>query len=155
MTTTAGGLSGQGVVMPFAGSTATGATTTFSGGVPDTFLGEMQVLPSNVTFGSMAVNFVLGQAMSLVGSTITLNAQLYTVSGGTGIPTAVPGFNCTLVPAFTGVLAAGTTTSSCILTGGTGTFSPGDGGFVVVSATATGLSLNNTVEGSVAVGIGQ
>jgi hypothetical protein len=154
MTTIAGGLSGQGVVLPLAGSTATGATANLIGGVPDNFLGEIQVLPSAVTFGSMSVNFVTGQAMSLVGTTVTLTAQLYTVPNGSTIASAVSGFSCTLSPAFTGVLAINTL-SSCTANGLTGAFSAGDSGFVVVSATAAGISLINTVEGSLSVGIGQ
>lgn len=152
MTTIAGGLAGTGAVLPLSGSITTATSSTFSGGVPITFQNVMQVFPSAVTFSSMSGNFVNGIALALIGSTVTLQAQLYKVVSGTA--TAVPGFNCTFAPALTGIAGVGDT-SSCLVTGASATFAAGDSGFVAVSATASGITLINTVSGSISVGIGQ
>lgn len=155
MATTLGGLNNTSAVLPLAGMVATADTTTISGGVPANYLGDMQILPVDVTLGSLSVNFVTSNSMTLVGTTLTMSAQLYKVPNGTTTATAVPGFSCTLAPAFTGVLAPGTLTS-CLATGLTGVFTAGDSGFVVVTPTITaGLDSAVSVQGKVSVGIGQ
>jgi len=133
----------------------TADTTTISGGVPANFLGDMQILPVSATLGSLSVNIVTSQAMVLIGTTLSLNAQLYKVANGTTTATAVPGFSCTLAPAFTGVLSIGTV-STCTTSGLTGVFAAGDSGFVVVTPTiVAGIDQAVTVQGKVAVGVGQ
>jgi hypothetical protein len=56
----------------------------------------------------------------------------------------------------TGVLAPGTI-STCTITGLSlqNAYSVGDGAFIVVSATATGLSLMNSIKVAVSVGVSQ
>jgi len=124
------------------------------GGVPSTFVPYMQTFPKAITFTSIGVTFVNGTPLTLVGSTITLTAQLYQVPNGTLTPQAVPGFSCTLFPELTGIVGVNTV-ASCSASGLTGAFGAGDNGFVAISATSAGLSLVNTVNGQVTVGIGQ
>jgi hypothetical protein len=155
MATVLGGLNNTSAVLPLAGMVATADTTTISGGVPANYLGDMQILPVDVTLGSLSVNFVTSQAMTLVGTTLTMSAQLYKVPSGTTTASPVLGFNCTLAPAFTGILSTGTFTS-CLATGLTGVFTAGDSGFVVVTPTITaGIDSAVSVQGKVSVGIGQ
>jgi hypothetical protein len=154
MTTIAGGLPGEGVVLSLGGSVDTATQTSFSGSTPNTFLGQMQIFPSAVTLSSMSAKFVLGVAQVLVGTTVTLTAQLYKVPNGSTSATAVSGFNCQLSPSLTGVVAVDTL-ASCTASGLNASFSAGDSAFIVVYGNAAGISLLNTISGSLSVGVGQ
>lgn len=117
------------------------------------FAGVMQPFAAAATFNSITVTFRTSLALTLVGSTVTIQAQLFKVPYQSAAAGAVPGFVCTLAPALTGVIALGQSLT-CLNQGASpATFNPGDAGFIVVSATATGLTLINTITGSVAVGI--
>jgi hypothetical protein len=155
MSTVLGGLLNQGVVLPLSGSLASATPTTFTGGVPDSFLAQAQILPSTVTLGSLSANFVSTSAMSLIGSTVTLTAQLYKVAYGTTTAVPVSLFTCDLQPALTGALAINTV-SSCTINGLSGVFAAGDSGFVTVIPNVTaGIDTATSIQGSIAVGVGQ
>jgi hypothetical protein len=109
----------------------------------------MQTLPSSVTFSKLAVTISNQTALSLVGTSITITAQLYKYSSGSY---STVGSACTLSPAFTGIVGVGAT-ASCLTTGMTASYAAGDAGFVVLSATASGISLVNTVSIAVSTGV--
>jgi BclB C-terminal domain-containing protein len=53
----------------------------------------------------------LNAALALVGSTVTLTAQLYSSTAPDNTFTALPGAVVTLAPALTGIISVGTTSS--------------------------------------------
>jgi hypothetical protein len=159
LTTIAGGLSGQVTALPLSGTLSTPIPGTIPGGVftfsdNSTFGGVMQTFPSFVTYASMSANLTIKNAMALIGSTVTISAELWRYSSQTGTATAIPGASCTFAPSFTGILAA-ETHASCNLGGMSATYAPGDAGLVVVRATSAGISLINTLNVDVSVGVGQ
>jgi hypothetical protein len=158
VTTIAGGLVGTASVLPLSGYLTSpvndipliGAIPEFpSGG----FSGIMQTMPTAVTFTNMTATMSNDVALSLIGTTVTIQVQLYKFPSGGGASSPVPGAICTFAPALTGVIATGTqaTCSSTI----SASYAPGDGAFEVVSTTATGLSLINTVDLDVSVAVSQ
>ncbi len=155
LTTIAGGLSGTVSVLPLQGFLASPISATLVGGVPQftgaQFIGAVQTLPADVIFTKMNGTLASETALALVGTTVTITAQLYKFAGG-GI-TPVPGAVCTFAPPFTGIIGVGTL-GTCA-----GTFfapySAGEAGFIVVSATAAGVSLVNTINVDVSMGLSQ
>lgn len=146
LTTVAGGLSGNVGLLPLSGvgnadATLSGGTIDASTGAP---AGIPQVLPRDGTVTAVAAHMVTTVAQSLVGTTITITAQLYTNGGSGDTRSPVAGTTCTLAPALTGVLAIGTD-ADCVLTGLSVPVTAGSTAAVVVSATAAGVSLINTV----------
>ena len=83
-------------------------------------------------------------SLSLIGSSITVTAQLYTSPTPDNLFTPVAGAIVTAAPAFTGVLASGTIANG-ITTGLSIPVTAQTRGMLVVSATATGLTLVNTL----------
>ncbi len=150
LTTIAGGLTGNITVLPLQG--VGGYSTTMSGGTITTAPGFVQVLPAATTVTGISSTISLTNAMALVGSTVTLQAQLWKVPVNSSTGSPVPGAICALSPPFTGVLAIGTT-ASCSTTGLSVPLAAGDSGFIVISATAAGLSLVNTVNVDVSAAI--
>jgi hypothetical protein len=149
-------------VMPLSGSLTTVTASALSGGspaiggVPTTFTGVMQALPTAVTFSSISATFVNGTSFAAPSSTVTLTAQLYKVPKGTITASGVVGFSCFLSPNLGSGTVAVSTVTSCVASGLTGVFAAGDAGFVVVYATVTaGIGVALTINGSVSVGIGQ
>jgi hypothetical protein len=110
----------------------------------------MQPLPTAITFNNMSGTMAIENSLVLVGSTVTINAQLYKYSNGSITP--MSDTICTFSPSFTGILTVGDT-ASCSITGMSASYAAGDAGFVVVSATAAGLSLENTVTLDVSIGV--
>jgi len=158
LTTIDGGTPGTVSVLPLSGYLTSPVSATLSGGVPQfaagSFAGIMQPFPIAATFAQMYARLSTNTSQSLVGSTITITAQLYKYSEG-GVISAIPGAACIFAPAWTGVLATGTV-SSCSLSGMAASYAPGDSGFIVISATAAGLSLaNNIPSADVSVGLSQ
>ena len=71
-----------------------------------------QVVPVNLTFTTLRGQVILQNSQNLVGTFLSINAQLFHGSGGSA-PTAT-GLNCTAAPAFTGIVGIGTlATFSC------------------------------------------
>ncbi|WP_263364402.1 exosporium glycoprotein BclB-related protein [Paenibacillus sabuli] len=153
MTTISGGLSGQMGMLGFGSSDQISA----SGGAID-LTGASGVninyafsVPRNGTLTSMSAFFSTTNAQSLVGTTITVQAQLYSsASGNTFLP--VPGAAVTLAPSLTGVLTIGTTSNGST-TGLNIPITANTRYLLVFSATATGISLTNSIPGYASAGI--
>ncbi|MFL6417126.1 MAG: hypothetical protein ACJ74Y_15800 [Bryobacteraceae bacterium] len=145
----------RGTALPLSGFPTTPIQGTLDGnaftlGDNSTSAGVMQVLPIPVTFTKISAIFTWKTAMALIGTTVTTTAQLYKYSGGTSAP--VPGASCSAL--LTGILATGTI-STCTNSFFSAAYDPGEAGFIVVSATSAGLSLINTLNLNVSVGVGQ
>jgi len=140
LTTIAGGLAGTVGLLPLSGYVSSPI------GQPAT---AAQVVPSAVTFTAMRAHARLGAALSLVGSTITVAVRLVELEGES--ENVKSASECVLSPSLTGVVGLGTE-MSC-----TSSFSvplaAGALAFLRAEATATGLSLINTVELQLAVGL--
>jgi hypothetical protein len=133
-------------------ATLIGGTIDSGGGQPTAAL--IQVVPQNLTVTSLAFSYDTSVAQSLVGSTLTLTAQLYRVDMNSYLAVPLAGAFCDGVPALTGVVAAHTR-GSCQVTGLSIPVASSSGLFVVVSATATGVALINSVPlDAVTVGVG-
>jgi BclB C-terminal domain-containing protein len=108
-------------------------------------------MPRAGTITDIAAFFSTTLSLSLVGSTITVTAQLYSSTTPDNIFSPI-GTAVTLAPALTGILAAGTV-SNGILTGLSLAVTPETRLLMVFSITATGVSLINTVIGYASAGI--
>ncbi len=146
-TTLVGGLAGTATVLPLSGSDSQSGVPV-TGGVVDLTVGSSlaQVIPTNTVLTSISGRLSTTVAQSLVGTTLTVSAQLYTAPSGSNAFTPVPGAMCTMAPGLTGLLALGTVVD-CSTTGLNIPLLAGTSAVVVVSATASGLSLVNTVTG--------
>ena len=103
-------------------------------------------LPAPELITSIAAFFSNTVALALVGSTVTITAQLYSSTTPDNTFTAIPGAVVTLAPALTGIIALGAI-SNGITTGLSIAVTPQTRLLLVFSATAAGLSLINTVTG--------
>ena len=100
---------------------------------------------------SVSVVFSNVAALSLTGTTVTLKAQLYSCASG-NLYTPVTNSTVSLTPGLTGTVSLGNTFSGTL----TGLSVPVPGQtrlLLVVSATATGAILLNTVVGYVSAGV--
>ncbi|QRQ99430.1 exosporium glycoprotein BclB-related protein [Dyadobacter sandarakinus] len=145
MTTLVGGLAGTSSLVAFGNST-TGVS--LIGGIIDlTSTPNMAfTVPRAGTITSLAANFSATIALSLVGTAVTVTAQLFVASNGSNVFTAIPGASVTLAPSLTGIISIGTTNAG-ITTGLAIPVNAQDRLLLVFSSTATGLSLANTVTG--------
>ena len=155
LTTNPGGLVGTGGLIGF-GSSVSGVTAS-SGyidltGAAGTNLNYAFSVPRDGTITSVACFFSTTQALSLVGSTVTVTGQVYTSSTPDNIFYPVPGAIVTLAPALTGVIAIGTI-SNGIVTGLSIPVTAQTRVMVVFTATASGLSLVNSIQGYASGGI--
>ncbi|MFJ5713991.1 exosporium glycoprotein BclB-related protein [Neobacillus sp. NPDC093127] len=155
MTTIAGGLVGTGGLLGF-GNSASGIS--LSGGTIDltgTALGPIIdfafSVPRDGTITSISAFFSNTTALTLVGSTITVTAQLYSAPATSNTFSPIPGASVTLTPSLTGVVSLGTI-SSGITSPVSIPVAATDRLLMVYSATATGLSLVNTVTGYASAG---
>ncbi|WP_142318835.1 exosporium glycoprotein BclB-related protein [Bacillus cereus] len=156
ITTIAGGLVGTTSLVGF-GSSATGITPV--GGIIDltgTALGPILnfsfSMPDDGVITSISAYFSNNVALTLVGSTVTITAQLYSSTTPDNIFTPIPGAVVTLAPALTGVVALGAIASG-ITTGLSIPVTAETRLLLVFSATAAGLSLLNTITGYASGGI--
>lgn len=109
MTTVLGGLAGQQALIGFGANDA----ALVSGGLIDT-TGLTSVafsMPRDGTITSMAAYYSVGAALTLVGSTVTVTAQLYSSPTPNDTFAPVPGATVTLAPALTGIVAVGATSN--------------------------------------------
>jgi BclB C-terminal domain-containing protein len=136
--TGATGATGAGAIIPFASGVPVTPTTVLGGllntssvigfgnsasgvsvmggiidltGAPGTNLDFAFSAPRNGTITSLSAYFSTTTGLSLIGSTITLTAQLYQSTAPNNSFTAVPGATVTLAPALTGILAMGAISS--------------------------------------------
>lgn len=155
MTTILGGVAGIPAFVGF-GSSAPGLTVlgtsidiTNPAGTLSNFAFSV---PRAGTITDLSAFFSTTIALSLVGSTITVTAQLYSSSTPNNIFSPVPGASVKLAPPLNGTIGIGTqsygTTSGLSIPVTVGTRL-----MMVFSASATGLSLINTVVGYASAGV--
>jgi BclB C-terminal domain-containing protein len=145
ITTLAGGLQGESAELPLDGDVSTvdvplGGTfdtTTTSPNVPQTF-------PRDMTLTGMTLYLSTTAALSLVATTVTITAQLYISNTPDNVFTPVAGAVVTASPELTGIIPIGTIANG-ITTGLSIPITAQTRGMIVVSATATGISLINNV----------
>jgi BclB C-terminal domain-containing protein len=138
------------------GTAATGVniltgTIDLTGG-PGVLINEAFSVPRDGTITSIAAYFSTTLALTLVGTTVTITAQLYESTTPDNTFTAIPGAVVTLAPPLTGVLAIGTV-SSGIATGLSIPVTPETRLLLVFSSTAAGLDLLTTVAGYASAGV--
>ncbi|GAB3717714.1 hypothetical protein GCM10027592_60010 [Spirosoma flavus] len=155
ITTAAGGLQGTGALLGFGNSASgisiVGGTIDLTGN-PGAAINYAFSVPRDGTITALAGYFSTTNALSLVGTTLTIQAQLYQSSAPNNVFTLVPGAAITLSPPLTGIAALGTVLSGNI----TGLSIPVTAGtrlVLVYSATAAGLSLINTATGYASAGL--
>ncbi|WP_307591734.1 exosporium glycoprotein BclB-related protein [Paenibacillus wynnii] len=111
MTTVLGGLTNSSSLVGFGnrttGVTAAGGTIDLTGAVGSP-LNFAFSSPRTGTITSMAAYFSTTASLALIGTTITVTAQLYISTTPDNIFTPVPGTLVTLSPAVTGVVSIGT-----------------------------------------------
>jgi len=149
------GLTGIIALIGFGSSGST--LTTLSGNIditggPSELLNFAFSVPRDGTITSISAYFSTVDALSLVGSEITIKAQLYSSNVPNNIFLPIPGSIVTLAPVLTGVVPVGdvsngiTSNISIPITVGTRLL-------LVFSTTATGESLINTVLGYASAGL--
>jgi len=155
MTTIAGGLTGTVSLVGY-GSSTSGVSTvgnnidlTGGGGVNLNYAFSM---PRDGVITSVSAYFSTTVALSLVGTTVTVSAQIYCSPTPDNIFTPVPGAIVTLAPALTGVIANGAV-SNGITTGLSIPVSSQTRCMPVFSTTSAGISLVNTVTGYMSGGL--
>ena len=156
LTTVLGGLLNTSSLVGF-GSSSTGVSVT--GGIIDltgaagTLLNFAFSAPRAGTITSLAAYFSTTAGLSLVGSTVTITAQLFRSTTPNNTFAAVPGAVVTLAPPLTGVLALGTI-SSGLTTGLSIPVTAGDRLLMVFSASVTaGIDVATTVAGYASGGL--
>ena len=155
LTTIAGGLAGIPAFIGF-GSSAPGLTVlgsnidlTNSSGTLSNFAFSM---PRAGTITSLSAYFSTTGLLNLLGSSITIRAQLYVSNTPNNIFTPIPGAVVNLSPALSGTISIGTI-SNGITTGLSIPITAQSRLLMVYSAQASGLSLINTVVGYASAGI--
>ncbi|MBD8837499.1 exosporium glycoprotein BclB-related protein [Paenibacillus sp. FSL K6-4396] len=156
LTTIAGGLVGTTSLIGF-GSSATGVsilggTIDLTGTIVGPLINFAFSVPRDGVITSIAAYFSTTAALALVGSTVTITAQLFSSPTPDNAFTAVPGAVVTLAPPLTGIIALGSI-SNGITTGLAIPVTAQTRLLLVFSATATGLSLVNTVVGYASGGV--
>ncbi|WP_341456898.1 exosporium glycoprotein BclB-related protein [Marasmitruncus massiliensis] len=110
LTTVLGGLLGTSTVVGFGSSTA--SVSAVGGTIDTTTLTNYAFsMPEDGTITSMAAYFSTTAALTLVGSTVTITAQLYSSTTPDNVFTPIPGAVVTLAPPLTGIVAIGTISS--------------------------------------------
>jgi BclB C-terminal domain-containing protein len=153
VTTDAGGSATLGSVVGF-GNSATGisvagATIDLSGGV-GTLLAFAFVSPRSGTLTSLSVNFSNIVSLVLVSTTVTVNVAVYSAASTSNTFTPISGANVNI--SLTGTISPGAI-SHAIVTGLSSATTSEMRLLLVCSATASGVSLINTVTGYVSAGL--
>jgi BclB C-terminal domain-containing protein len=156
LTTIAGGLAGTGAMVGFGNSLSgvvlSAANIDITGGT-GLNVNFGFVIPRSGTIKSISAFLSSTAALSLIGTTVVVKAQLYqstTTTSNQFIP--VPGAVVTLGPSFTGSLSLGTTCSG--ITNGLSIPVTAQSRYLLVfSSSATGLSLLTTVVGYASAGV--
>jgi BclB C-terminal domain-containing protein len=155
VTTILGGLVGTTGLVGF-GNSASGVSvlgnTIDLTGAGGTLLNFAFTSPRAGTISAISAQFSTTAALSLLGTTVTITAQLYTAVAGSNSFTPVSGAVVTLAPPFTGIIALGTT-SYGTTSGLSIPVVAGNRYLMVYSATATGLTLVNNVTGYASGGV--
>ena len=155
MTTIAGGLSGVPAFIGFgnsaSGETALGPEIDLTGG-PGTLMNMAFSVPRDGTITSISAYFSTTTALALIGSTVTITAQLYESTTPNNTFTAIPGATVTLAPPLTGIIAIGTI-SNGITTGLSIPVTAQTRLMMVYSVTSAGLALFDTISGYASGGL--
>jgi BclB C-terminal domain-containing protein len=156
MTTIAGGLAGTTSLLGF-GSSATGislvgGTIDLTGTVLGPIINFAFSVPRDGTITSISAYFSNTVALTLVGTTVTITAQLFSSDTPDNTFTAIPGAVVTLAPPLTGIIGLGAI-SSGITTGLSIPVTAETRLLLVFSATADGVSLINAVTGYASGGV--
>ncbi|QIL79176.1 hypothetical protein G7047_04045 [Diaphorobacter sp. HDW4A] len=151
VTTIAGGLAGAYSTIGFGNSSP--STTMLGATIDATSFASMAFsVPRDGTITSISGFFSSTVALTLIGTTVAVTAQLYQSSTPDNIFTAVPGALVTLGPSMTGIVSIGTI-SSGMATGLAIPVTAGTRMLLVYSITSTGLALINTVIGYASAGV--
>ncbi|MGO4548335.1 exosporium glycoprotein BclB-related protein [Paenibacillus sp. 2TAB23] len=148
LTTILGGLKGTGALVGFGSSVSNAA---FIGGTIDITNGKnfAFVMPRSGTITSLNAFFSSSNAIALIGTTVTLSAQLYEANSSNSF---IPVGPEVLLTPYTGIVSVGS-----IVEGENNSMSisveKGNRYMLVFSATATGIGLINTISGYASAGI--
>lgn len=155
LTTVLGGLVGT---VGLVGFGISGPTVTLAGGTIDltqaggTALNFAFNTPREGTITSLSATFSTTLALELTGTTVTVTAQLYSAPSTSNIFAPIPGAVVNLAPALTGVLDLGAVSTG--ITDGLAIPVPANTRLLMVfSATATGVTLVNSVAGYGSAGV--
>ncbi|MFC4775458.1 exosporium glycoprotein BclB-related protein [Paenibacillus sp. GCM10023252] len=156
MTTILGGLVGTAGLVGFGNAVSNvsvlGGVIDLTGTVLGPLLNFAYSVPRDGTLTSMAATFSSTLALALVGTTVTITAQLYVSTATSNTFSPVPGALVTLTPSLTGIISLGDI-SSGLVTGLTIPVTTGSRLLLVFSATATGVTLIQTVVGYASAGV--
>ena len=153
-TTDSGGLAGQVIVLPLQGAlTSPASYPLVSGTIDGVVTPHGQVFPTDIIISEIAMHATITDPLVLIGTTITLQAQVYVAPFGSNTGTAVAGLTCGAQPGLAGAVASGTTVT-CLANGLDIAIPSQSRAWMVVSATATGLSLVNTINMQVSTSLG-
>lgn len=154
-TTIALGLAGLPAIIGFGNSTTLpdilGATIDLTG-ASGLLTNLAFSVPRDGVITSIAAYFSVVLGLTLVGTEITVTAQLYESTTPDNIFTPIPGAVVTLSPSFTGIINVGSIASGIV----DGLNIPVDAGtrlLMVFTITAEGLSLINTLTGYASAGV--
>lgn len=155
LTTTTGGVAGSAAFVGF-GNSASGLfisgniiDLTNPCGAPSNFA---FIMPRAGTITAIDVFFSTTTPLSLVGTNLTIKAQLYESAASNNIMTAIPGTEVTLTPTLTGTLLTGTIAKG-LLTNLNIPFNAQTRLMLVLTATASGVSLTNNIVGYASGGV--
>ena len=154
LTTAAGGVESDAGVIGFGNSDVVtyGSTIDLTGGSGQN-VNQAFSVPRAGTISSITGYFSNTSALSLIGTTVTIKGQLFSSSTPDNTFSPVAGATVTLAPSLTGIVSIGNVSSGST----TGLSIPVTAGtrlLMVYSATASGVSLINSVEGYASGGIG-
>ncbi|MDE6873406.1 MAG: hypothetical protein K2P87_02995 [Lachnospiraceae bacterium] len=155
LTTVAGGLAGLPAFVGFGSSvqglTLLGSTIdiTNASGTLSNFAFQV---PRAGIITSFSAFFSTTVSLSLVGSTVTVNAQIYQSSTPNNVFSPIAGTLISLTPSLSGIVSIGTLLNGA-LTGLNIPVTAGARLMLVFSAAASGLSLANTVAGYASAGL--
>lgn len=141
-TTVLGGAQNRVAVLPLSGHVGTAPTLELQAGSPllrasGTEAGTLaQPFPRSGTLTAFSATAQLTQAIALIGSTLTVTAQLYTGPSNSASMTAVAGAVCTFAPTLTGIQTADSL-FACTTTGLSVPVQAGTVGLIVVRSTVT------------------
>jgi BclB C-terminal domain-containing protein len=155
LTTLLGGLTGTSGLIGF-GSSVSGVTivggTVDLTGAGGTLLNFSFVAPRAGTITSMSAHFSTTLALSLIGTTVNVTAQLYSAAAGSNSFAPVPGASVALAPSLAGLINIGSI-SSGTTSGLSIPVVAGTRYLLVYSASSTGISPLNTVVGYASAGL--
>ncbi|WP_188114760.1 exosporium glycoprotein BclB-related protein [Paenibacillus sp. B2(2019)] len=111
------------------------------------------IIPRNGTITSIYTSFSTTAAMSLIGTTLNVSAQLFKADSNSNIFTPISGATVSLAPSLTGIISAGSISTGST-TGLNAAVQAGDRLMLVVVPTITsGLDMITTLSGYASAGI--